>query len=516
MDLLSYVDKNIDVVGTIEFDTDPQQLKEQLFALRKDTFEPNERIVIVQRSVDHYPFIDAHGSKLIELQKIVNQVDIANCFILILTHNPNIQTEIEEVNTVYSSDTTLFESCVYPGTYTVTVPKYKNTACKKLWNHLYIGTDSNVLPCCVADHRYPLGNIKDQSIDSILDSDHAQKIRQWMMEGYRTKSCSSCYKNEDNNIKSLRSAFTPTSSQRNQITYLDVRLNNICNFKCRMCSEYFSSSIQQETVDMFGKDAVLGYEKISLDSGNRKNRQNNLEKLRPYLTADLEKIYFAGGEPLITEEHYGILDKLIEVNNFDIKMSYNTNLSRLNYKTNNIFDYWKQFSNISVGASIDASGEVAEYMRHGTVWQDIIDNINAIKINTPHVNLFIASTVSWPTLENLIELQTDWIRTGLFTRDQLTMHALVEPGYLCVTTLPDSYKQSMTTKINKHINNIGQCELAQSWEEIRNFMNATNTQYELAEFTKRTMTLDKHRKESFANIFPQFTDLFLVANSLQT
>ena len=296
---------------------------------------------------NHYPFIDAHGSKLIELQKIVNQVDIANCFILILTHNPNIQTEIEEVNTVYSSDTTLFESCVYPGTYTVTVPKYKNTACKKLWNHLYIGTDSNVLPCCVADHRYPLGNIKDQSIDSILDSDHAQKIRQWMMEGYRTKSCSSCYKNEDNNIKSLRSAFTPTSSQRNQITYLDVRLNNICNFKCRMCSEYFSSSIQQETVDMFGKDAVLGYEKISLDSGNRKNRQNNLEKLRPYLTADLEKIYFAGGEPLITEEHYGILDQLIEVNNFDIKMSYNTNLSRLNYKTNNIFDYCKNISNYS-------------------------------------------------------------------------------------------------------------------------------------------------------------------------
>ena len=65
MDLLSHVDKNIDVVGTIEFDTDPQQLKEQLFALRKDTFEPNERIVIVQRSVDHYPFIDARGSKLI-------------------------------------------------------------------------------------------------------------------------------------------------------------------------------------------------------------------------------------------------------------------------------------------------------------------------------------------------------------------------------------------------------------------------------------------------------------------
>jgi hypothetical protein len=83
MDLLSHVDKNINVVGTVEFDSDPQQLKQQLLALRKDTFEPNERIIIIQRSVDNYPFIDAYGSKLIELQKIVNQVDIGNCFILI-------------------------------------------------------------------------------------------------------------------------------------------------------------------------------------------------------------------------------------------------------------------------------------------------------------------------------------------------------------------------------------------------------------------------------------------------
>ena len=516
MDLLSYVDNDIEVVGTVEFDAHPQQLKQQLLTLRKDTFQPNERIVIIQRTVDYYPFIDECGSKLIELQKIVNQVDIGNCFILILTHNPNIQKEIIEVNTVYSYDTTLFTNCVYPGNYKVSVPSYKNTSCKKLWNHLYVGTDSNVLPCCIADHRYPLGNIKKQTIENILDSSQAQNIRQWMIDGYRTKCCSECYKKEDNNMHSKRKQFKPTSTKRQKVTHLDIRLNNICNFKCRMCSEYFSSSIQQETVDIFGKDAIFGYEKISLDSNNRKNRQNNLEKLRPYLTADLERIYFAGGEPLITEEHYDILDQLLAVKNLNIKIDYNTNLSRLTYKNKDICDYWKQFSNISVGASIDASGEVAEYMRHGTIWQDTLANIRAIKTEVPHVNLNISSTVSWPTLENLIELQTHWISTGLFTHDHLIIHALVDPGYLSVTTLPDSYKKYMTTKINKHINHLGQCKLAQSWAELRNFMNSTSTEYELPEFTKRTITLDKHRKESFASVFPQFTDLFLVANSSQT
>lgn len=515
MDLLSYVPKDIEVVGTIEFDIAPEQLITELKSLRKESFTSKERIVIIQRSVDDYPFVDACGSKLIALQKIVNQVDIGNCFILLLTHNSNIQTEIGEVNQLYSFDTTLFEYCIYPGDYSVKVPKYKNTACEKLWNHLYIGTDSNVLPCCVADHRYPIGNIQEQSIDTILDSDRAQQIRQWMIDGYRTKSCSTCYEQEDNNIKSIRRKFTPVSPKRQKVTFLDVRLNNICNFKCRMCSEYFSSSIKQETIDMFGKDAVLGYEKVNLTSGNRKQRQTNLEKLRPFITADLEKIYFAGGEPLITEEHYGILDQLIAVENFDIKMSYNTNLSRLTYKTNHIFDYWKQFTDIKVGASIDASGQVAEYMRHGTVWQNIVANIRAIKTETPHVNLYISSTVSWPTLENLIELQTDWIDTGLFTRDQLEINTLIDPRHLCVTTLPDSYKEYMTKKLDKHIVYLGQCELAQSWAELRNFMNAKNTNYELAEFSKRTKTLDKHRKESFVDIFPQFTDLFSIANNLQ-
>ena len=515
MDLLSHVDKNIEVVGTIEFDADLQQLKQQLLALRKDTFEPNERIVIIQRSVDSYPFIDSYGSKLIELQKIVNRVDIANCFILILTHNPDIEIEIAEVNKVYSSDRTLFTSCVYPGNYEVSVPSYKNTACRLLWNHLHVGTDSNILPCCVADHRYPLGNIANQSIKSILDSKKTTQLRQWMIDGYRIKACSICYHKEDNNIKSLRHSFEPKTTVREKILWLDIRLNNICNFKCRMCSEYFSSSIQQETIDMFGKDAILGHEQVDLSSDSRKTRLNNLEKLLPYITKDIENIYFAGGEPLIIEEHYIILDKLIEVGNFDINIAYNTNLSKLSYKNNNIFDYWKQFSNVTVGASIDASGPTAEYVRHGTVWKNQLDNIIQVKNETPHVRLNITSTVSWMTIENLIELQSLWIKEGFFPRDNFKITTLVEPKFLCLTSLPPFHKERLSVKIERHIQDLGECELAQHWKEAKNFMNSTDSQYTLSEFTSTTRKLDNHRNESFVKVFPQFRDIYSVANNQQ-
>ena len=514
-DKLLFLDPNIVVVGVLQFDNNLIEISKQLTSLRKEQFLPNERIVIVQENPDQYPYIDGDGERLIELQKLVNKVDIGNCFILILTANTNIASEIASIHQDHSFDKTMFDYCIFPGEYNISIPTYSNTACTKLWNHLYIGTDNNITPCCIADHRYPLGNIENQSIKSILDSKESTQLRQWMIDGYRVKSCKVCYNNEDNNIKSGRQSFKPKSVDREKIRFLDVRLNNICNFKCRMCSEYFSSSIQQETIDIFGKDAVLGYEKIDLSSTNRKTRLNNLEKLLPYVTKDLEHIYFAGGEPLITEEHYSILKQLIDVKNFNINITYNTNLSKLVYKKQNVLDYWKQFTDVSVGASIDASELTAEYVRHGTVWKDVLDNINQIKSQTPHVNLSILSTVSWLTLENIMELQALWIEQGLFTRDQLTITTLVTPTFLCITSLPEFHKQRLSKKIENHINCLGQCQLSQHWAEAKNFMNNTNSEYTLSEFTKTTRTLDTHRKESFVEIFPQFRDIYLVANNQQ-
>jgi len=264
---------------------------------------------------------------------------------------------------------------------------------------------------------------------------------------------------------------------------------------------------------MYGKDAILGHEQIDLTSDSRKTRLSNLEKLLPYVTKDLRNIYFAGGEPLITEEHYIILDQLIEVKNFDIKIKYSTNLSRLSYKNNNIFDYWKQFSDVTVGASIDASGTTAEYVRHGTVWKQTLDNIMQIKKETPHVLLNITSTVSWMTIENLIELQSLWIKEGLFSRDNFLINKLLNPKFLCVTSLPPFHKERLSAKIEQHIEDLGQCELAQHWTEVKNLMNSTDSQYTLSEFATTTQKLDNHRKESFVELFPQFRDIYSVANN---
>ena len=497
----------ISVLETILFSESLSTIEKKLRLAKKETFEHNDKIIIKQDIDDRYPYIDSAGIKLIEIQKIINQVDIPNYFVLLITPNPDIESEIKFITEFYSVDSTPINFSITNGKYKKEVVKYSDTTCKKLWNHLYVGTDNNINPCCLADHRFPLGTLNvSNTVDEIINSKKTNQIRQWMKEGYRTVACQTCYRNEDNNLSSARITFKDFD-QEVKITTLDIRINNICNFKCRMCSEYFSSAIQQETIKLYSKDAVLGHEQNLLISSSLTERRKQLNKIMPYISNNIENIYFAGGEPLITDEHYQILDKLIKINHTKLQLRYNTNLSTLNYKNNNIIDYWNQFSNVEVGASIDASDAVAEYVRHGTVWTDIVENINKIKKQAPSVKLKITSTVSFLTIENLINLQNKWIDEKLFEIDDFSLNVLINPNYLSPAALPQHHKDRLSKSILKHIDRFDKTRLAKKWQDVLSYMMNNDYTHTLSDFTQRTHVLDIHRKESFINVFPEFHDL---------
>ena len=496
----------INVIDTILFSASLATIEQKLRLVRKDSFDHNDRIVIEQDIPDTYPYIDSAGVKLIEIQKIINQVDISNCFILLITSNADVENEIGFITKFYSIDPTPIDFSITTGHYKKEVIKYSNTACKKLWNHLYVGTDSNVNPCCVADHRFPLGNINIDSVDNIIHSEKSNQIRTWMSQGYRAAACQTCYIKEDNNITSERINCDP-NEQTIDITSLDFRINNICNFKCRFCSEYFSSAIQQETIKLYGKDAKLGHERNLLTSPLSIKRDSQFSAIAPYITNNVEHIYFAGGEPLITNEHYQVLNKLIDIKHTNLRLTYNTNLSKLTYKNINVVDYWNQFSNVSVGASIDASDAVAEYVRHGTIWTDIVENIRIVKKYAPNVNLTITSTVSFLTIENLIKLQTKWINEKLFDVGDLRVNVLITPHYMSPSALPMHHKQRLRNIILKHIGVLGETEVAKQWQTVLLYMTNNNHTHTLSDFVQRTCVLDNHRNESFVDVFPEFKDL---------
>jgi MoaA/NifB/PqqE/SkfB family radical SAM enzyme len=491
----------------------------RLANVRKNRFEPDEKILILQKNPDTYEYIDYPGQQLANLQKCLSDLDISNSFVTIITGNPDINVELEQVRRQLSVDNLPMQSIIVDvdNNYNKIIKKYQDTYCVLPWMHLYIGTTGDVLPCCMADQNLPLGNVFNNSIDKIMTSSSAQQLKLNMLQGYRSKSCNFCYSREDNNLPSLRiknnhqfEKYKSIDVEQYRPVYLDIRINNICNFKCRMCNEWFSSSIAQETKKIYGPDAKLPYHYIDIESLDHSKRSTIIEEILNFVTKDIERIYFAGGEPLLAQEHYSMLQKLIDIGHTDVPINYNTNMSVLQFKNISVIELWKKFSNVTVGASIDASGAVAEYVRNGTIWNDIIKNINSVKEQCPHVNLKITSTVGFLNCKNLMQLQRDWISTEYLPAKSFEITCLTSPNFLSLGAIPKIHKKRLQHEIEIHIawlKNNDAISLASSWQNMLNYMINNNFSYSLKEFKNRMLVLDQSRNESFSTTFPEYVDL---------
>ena len=487
-----------------------------LTSVYQSEYKSNFRILIVQDCEDTYDYADLPGRAICVLQKYVTQIDISNFFILVITGNKNISAELEQVQKLYSTDSSSMQSYIVEGVNYAPVQKIQDTFCVLPWMHLYVGTDGNVLPCCQADHQHPMGNIETHSITNILKSPAFNQLRKNMLSGLRSKECSRCYAHEDSGLKSPRLDHNTQwkNIKQNNLNedgsldkfdpvYLDIRLNNICNLKCRMCSGYFSSAIAQEEVVLFGK-------KKSIQSSLQLQQRNvGLKEILDYVPT-AEKIYFAGGEPLLTSEHYKILDALIACGNTNVEITYNTNLTNLTYRDRCVLDLWNQFSNIIIGASIDAEGCVAEYVRHGTNWNTIESNLELVKSQCPHVNFTVTSTVGLLNVDSLIKLQQRWHTSGTLNISKFSQSIMISPDHLTVCALPLEHKQRLEQIINHHIvwcNENDANRLASQWNDVLNYIWSKDNSHYMSEFKRLTHIMDQHRNESLAKTIPELANL---------
>lgn len=512
--------KKYNILSVINLDDDDNLIFESLKSIKKDPYENNDRILILQYNADEYQFIDAPGAKISKLQQMLCNLDISNFFVTLITGNLDAASEIESVRLSNSVDVPFFY-CIVDHKYTKSIIKYSNTTCVLPWINLYVGPNGDVLPCCMSNRNLPLGNIKNQTVDEIMNGTAANELRHNITNGYRVKSCEHCYNREDLGFVSPREVakkqyqkyypIVPFDTRSFDPIYLDIRLNNICNFKCRMCNGLLSSSIAQETKILYGNiTKPLQQNLIQVNGVGSDDRKELFNKIKPYLTNKVKKIYFAGGEPLLAQEHYLTLEQLIAEGNTDIDIEYTTNLSTLRYKKILVTELWKKFKNVTVKASIDAHGPVAEYVRHGTVWSDIVDNIKYVQQECSHVNLQITSTVSLLTIESLMELQRSWHESGFFPLSKFNINVLTTPIFLSLPVLPQHFRRTLKFKVKSHIqwckDNFAD-PLADQWSNMLNFMMGNDYSYALTEFKNQTNILDAARNENFSSIFPHYSEL---------
>jgi sulfatase maturation enzyme AslB (radical SAM superfamily) len=236
-----------------------------------------------------------------------------------------------------------------------------------------------------------------------------------------------------------------------------------------------------------------------------------LEQMLPHIPY-LEQVYFAGGEPLIMKEHYFMLEKLIEHNKTDVRIQYNTNFSELRFKDKHVFDYWKHFKNVSVGASLDASGARAELMRKGTDWSQTVNNRRRMMSEVPHVDFYVSATVSIMNVLHVLDFHREWVNLGLINAKDFNINICQSPEWYRVDILPEKFKHEVVIPAyEKHIEWLEPLDSLKrattGYKSLISLMKSNNASNNWQLFLEHTTKLDTVRNENFWNVFPELNDL---------
>jgi molybdenum cofactor biosynthesis enzyme MoaA len=208
-------------------------------------------------------------------------------------------------------------------------------------------------------------------------------------------------------------------------------------------------------------------------------------------------MYFTGGEPLILSDHWEILEELIQKNlSNHIKLVYNTNLTTLKYKDKDIIDIWKNFDSVEVRCSIDAVGEPLEYIRSGSNWLKIKNNIESLLSIVDNTNIKLSIT---PVL-SILNL---WFVDKLFefadeNKIPVSLMILYGPDYLGLNVVPDQLKDlalAQVEKIKKYIS-------LQQQQVIVNLINDNINQCLFQHTLRHVMLLDNLRNENLFKLLP--------------
>ncbi|MEM7104612.1 MAG: twitch domain-containing radical SAM protein [Bacteroidota bacterium] len=399
--------------------------------------------------------------------------------------------------------------------------------CMLPWVHLYISTYGTVTPCCVTpwDEKQAFGNINKKPIKEIWNDKGIRKMRSQMLKDKKDARCWQCYENEANGLKSHRQianlcyedkvdwvAGTKLNgySADSKPIYWDIRISNLCNFKCRICGHFASSkwfedakAINQQSFD----------KRLQYSMNDFADVLNQLEEFTP----ELEEVYFAGGEPLIMEEHYRILDLLIEKERFDIKLRYSTNFSQTVFKGRDVFQDWKLFKDLNIHASLDGSDKKGELQRSGQKWLQALENRKRLLEICPHADFTITSTISVFNVLHLPDFHRNWVGQHLIDVDDFIPHVLMQPDIYNIKILPQSLKDEVDKKYKDHLLWLKSFPTSaflklefviNEFENTLTIMHSEDWSHLIPQFLSMTEKLDALRGENTRAVFPELEPLF--------
>lgn len=387
------------------------------------------------------------------------------------------------------------------------------------WLHLNVTPKGDIYPCCSNDYTQPFGSTKETSLKEAFNCDKMKELRLDMLNDRKNPICDFCYKHEEAGPYSFRNyskehfgkyfdETVPTTQEDGTVEdfkmrYYDIRFSNICNFKCRTCGSEFSSKWGEEMKKNFDPNhPVL----IHVDD----DKGTVLDEVLTHIE-HIDLAYFAGGEPLITEEHYVMLEEMIRKGRTDITLRYNTNASNIKYKKHDVLDLWKHFKKIELSCSIDHYGERAEWLRKGTDWGVVEANLLTFR-DLDYVSFQLNTVFSIFNYLTITEFY-DYLKSKGIIRTEDWYHSLylaVHPDYYCAKSLPTELKEEAAIKALTWANNNidDHTCIPNLVKDAVNFANDTDQWSQVKDkFMGHVTSIDKIRGENFWEVFPELNSL---------
>ena len=394
------------------------------------------------------------------------------------------------------------------------------TFCVLPWISLEASPIGTVRPCCLADDEL----VDDEGNKfSLLTADFADiqrsqgmtKLREQFLAGQKPQTCRKCWHEERAGRTSKRMHTLdrlnhilddqPWTRDARPLMFLDLKLGNICNLKCRICGSWSSSQFAAEELRYTKKDEDqkqnFHYQMLRAGAWPRENQQF-WSQIDQHLT-DIRYIEFTGGEPFMIQEHFDMLQGIVDRGIAgQVEIHYNTNGTHYPEQAEQI---WRHFQTVEIAFSIDDIGARFEYQRTNAVWPEVcanLDRFRDLKQIYSNIQLQICTTVNVFNVRYLDQV-AQWIDHNRESFSFVYWNMMHDAWYFSIATLPDAAKQG----IEQHLRSAAiPTQYQAEFDRIIDFMNrGVSTDGNILRM--RIRDLDFKRQQNLRDIEPEFAAL---------
>lgn len=409
--------------------------------------------------------------------------------------------------------------------------------CPMPFIHLNLKQEGKVSACW----RYPdrIGDYQENTLLEIWNGNEIKELRRALLNGEKPVGCRSCWDLEESNTKSTRQQTIEDyaylidekkvksiigddySMPDEYIKSVEIRFDNICNLMCRHCSPDYSSKWEMAVK----KDQDLMNKMIKYGTYRKKDyhvslTDNTIEEISSKISPNLVEILLAGGEPLYHDKHYQFIESLLP-NAQNIILSYNSNLTTLEYKGKSIIDLWKHFKRVMLRVSIDGDKNIHSYVRSHNNLNKIETNIDQI-IRMKNVRVSATCTTSLLNITRLTSIIEYYLSLGTYFHTSIVQYPLA----LNPKLLPDELKIKLTNDWNVWVENIDENiqkfvnpdypgdtsvhkeRILKFGNNVINYTNSDNWNDKWSQFVDYSLTLDNHFKTNILDIYPEYKQYF--------